>query len=79
MSKEPIDRAADAIKRTVDDARDRVHESAHRGEAETERVRRDVAGDAMNPGEKAGSVANEAKNRAQAEIDKMKRELRDRT
>ena len=79
MSKEPIDRAADAIKGTVDDVRDRGHENAHRSEAETERMRREVAGDAMDPGEKAGSAVNEAKNRAQAEIDKMKRELRDRT
>ena len=79
MSKDPIDRAADAIKGTVDDARDRVHENKHRSEAEPERLRRDVAGDVMKPGEKAGSMANEAKNRAQAEIDAMKRELRDRT
>lgn len=78
MSKDPIDRAADAIKGTIDDARDRVHEKAHRSEAETEKMRRDVAGDAMDPAEKAGSVVNEAKNRAQAEIDAMKRELRDR-
>ena len=79
MGKDSIDRAADAIKGGVDDARDRVHENEHRSEAETERMRRDVAGDAMDPGQKAGSVANEAKNRAQAELDKMKRELRDRT
>jgi len=79
MSKDSIDRAGDAIKKTIDDVRDRVHETEHRSEAETERVRRDVAGDAMNPGEKAGSVVNEAKNRTQAEIDAMKRELRDHT
>lgn len=78
MSKDSIDRAADAIKGAIDDTRDRVHENAHRSEAETEKMRRDVGGGAMDPGEKAGSVANEAKNRAQAEIDAMKRELRDR-
>lgn len=79
MSKDSIDRAADAIKGTIDDARDRVHENAHRSEAEAERMRRKAAGDAMKPSDKAGSAANEAKNRAQAEIDAMKRELRDRS
>ena len=77
MSKDSIDRAADAIKGTVEDARDRAHETKHRSAAEIERERRDIAGDELTPGEKAGSVANEAKHRAQAEVDAMKRELRD--
>jgi hypothetical protein len=33
----------------------------------------------MTPGEKAGSVVNEAKHRTQAEIDSAKRNLRDKT
>jgi hypothetical protein len=33
----------------------------------------------MTTGEKVKSVANEAKNRAQAEIDEAKRKVRDRT
>ena len=79
MSKDPLDRAADAIKRTVDDVKDRAHEAEHRSAAQDERARRDVLGDELTPGEKAGSIANEAKQRAQAEVDAMKRELRDKT
>jgi hypothetical protein len=78
MSKDPLDHAADAVKRGVDDVKDRLHESEHRTAAEGERARRDLLGDEMKPGEKAGSIADEAKNRAQAEIDAMKRELRDK-
>lgn len=79
MSKDPLDRAADAIKRGVDDVKDRVHENEHRTAAEGEQARRDLLGDEMSPGEKAGSIADEAKNRAQAEVDAIKRELRDKT
>jgi hypothetical protein len=78
MSKDPLDRAADAIKGGIDDVKDRVHESQHRSAAEGERGKRELLGDELTPGEKAGSVANEAKHRAQAEIDAMKRELRDK-
>lgn len=79
MSKDSLDRAADAIKGSVDDVKDRVHETQHRSEAQGERARRDALGNELTPGEKAASVANEAKHRAQAEVDKMKRELRDKT
>ena len=79
MSKDPLDRAGDAIKRGIDDVKDSVHETQHRSAAEGERARRDVLGDELTPGEKVGSVANEAKQRAQAEVDAMKRELRDKT
>lgn len=78
MSKDSLDRAADAIKGSVDDVKDRVHETEHRSAAEGERGRRDLLGDQLTPGEKAGSVVHEAKERAQAEVDAMKRELRDK-
>lgn len=78
MSKDSLDHAADAIKGTVDDVKDRVHEGQHRSAAEGERARREVLGDELTTGEKAGSVANEAKQRAQAELDAMKRKLRDK-
>jgi hypothetical protein len=38
-----------------------------------------LLGDELTTGEKMKSGANELKNRAQAEIDKAKREIRDRT
>ena len=69
----------DTVKKAVDDVRDATHETLHRSSAEAERARREVAGDEMTTGEKVKSVANEAKNRAQAEIDEAKRKVRDRT
>ncbi len=78
MGKDSLDRAADAIKGSIDDVKDRLHEAQHRSAAEGERGRREVLGDELTPVEKAGSVVDEAKNRAQAEIDAMKRELRDK-
>jgi hypothetical protein len=78
MSKDPLDKAGDAIKKTVDDAKDMIHEGQHRSEADAEKARRSLLGDEMTPSEKAGSVVNEAKNRTQAEIDAAKRNLRDR-
>lgn len=61
------------------DAKDAVHEVTHRTVAEAEHLKRDVAGDAMTPGEKLRSGANEAKHRIEAEVDKTKRDVRDKT
>lgn len=79
MSKGPLDKAADAVKKTVDDVRDTAHEAGHRSNADAERAKRETLGDAMTPGEKAGSAVNEAKERVAAEYDKGKRDLRDKT
>ncbi len=79
MSKDPLDKAANAIKKITDDVRDSVHEAGHRSAAEGERAKRDVAGNEMTPGEKAGSVLNEAKHRTQAEIDAAKQHIRNKT
>ncbi|MBV9233200.1 MAG: hypothetical protein JO030_04095 [Candidatus Eremiobacteraeota bacterium] len=78
MSKDPLDKTADAVKKVADNVRDSVHEAGHRSNAEGERVKRETLGDSMTPGEKAGSAVNEAKERVQAEFDKGKRDLRDK-
>jgi hypothetical protein len=77
--KDGIDRVADAVKHGVDDVRDTINEAGHRSEAEGERAKREVAGDALTPGEKAASVLNEGKERVLAEVDKTKRDVRDHT
>lgn len=74
--KDQLKKAGDGIKTVAEDVKDKVNEAAHRSTAEAEQTRRDVAGDAMTPGEKAGSVANQAKNTVQAEIDAAKQEAR---
>ncbi|MGA7355019.1 MAG: hypothetical protein WA431_13375 [Candidatus Cybelea sp.] len=79
MSKDPLDKVRDAIKKTVDDVTDMIHEGHHRSEADAEKARRRLLGDEMTPSEKTGSVVNEAKDRTQAEIDAAKRNLRDKT
>ncbi len=79
MGKDTIDKVSDAVKGTVDDIKDSVRESQHRATAEMEKSKRETLGDQMTPGEKAGSALNEAKNRVQADYDKTKRDVRDKT
>ncbi|HEX3368614.1 MAG TPA: hypothetical protein VHS56_03480 [Candidatus Cybelea sp.] len=79
MNKDPVDKAADAVKHIVDDARDATNEARHRSVADIEKSKREGLGDELTPSEKAGSVLNEAKNRTQAEIDAAKRHIRDKT
>ncbi|MBV9103066.1 MAG: hypothetical protein JO060_05705 [Candidatus Eremiobacteraeota bacterium] len=74
-----IDKAANAIKHGVDDVRDTVKEAGHRSNADAERDKRTLAGDAMTPGEKVGSALEEGKERTLAEVDRAKRDVRDRT
>jgi hypothetical protein len=79
VSKDAVDKAANAVKHVVDDVRDAAHEARHRSVADVEKSKRETFGDELTPAEKAGSVLNEAKNRTQAEIDASKRHLRDKT
>ncbi|MFY9740304.1 MAG: hypothetical protein WAK11_14815 [Candidatus Cybelea sp.] len=77
LSKDAIDKASDAIKHTVDDVKDSVHEGQHRSAADMEKAKREALGDELTPSEKVGSALNEAKHRTQAEIDAAKRDIRD--
>lgn len=70
---------ADKIKDTVRNAKDSIDEAMHRSTAEAEHMRRDVDGGNMTTEEKLTSMANEAKHRTEAEIDKAKREVRKHT
>ena len=64
------------IDKTAKDVRDSVDELGHRTNANLEQTKRDVAGDAMTPGEKAKSMTNQAKNQVQADLDRAKRDIR---
>jgi hypothetical protein len=68
-----------SVKDTIDNTRDTAREAIHRSTAEAEHARRDSAGGEMTAGEKVKSAGNEVKNRTQAELDKMKREVRSHT
>jgi hypothetical protein len=69
----------ETAKKAIDDVDDALHEVAHRGAAEAERTKRETAGDSMTLGEKTKSVANEGGNRVAAEVDRVKRDVRDKT
>lgn len=79
MSKDGLDKAVDAIKRTTDNARDAIHEGRHRTAADAEKARREAFDSELTGAEKAKSLLNETKERTQAEIDAAKREVRKRT
>ena len=72
-------KATDSIKKTVDDAKDTLHEAGHRSNAEGEKAKRELLGDEMTTGEKAKSVANQAKETVQAEYDAAKKDVRSNT
>jgi phosphosulfolactate synthase (CoM biosynthesis protein A) len=69
----------DQVDKGVKDVRDSAREAMHRGVADAEKEKREELGDEMTASEKLDSMANEAKNRAQAEIDAGKRSVRDHT
>jgi hypothetical protein len=72
-----VEKALDAVKKVAADVKDALTEAGHRSAAEGERAKRDVAGDEMTAGEKLGSVVNEAKESTLADVDRLKREVRD--
>jgi gas vesicle protein len=79
MSNDSLDKVSNAIKHTVDDVKDSIHEGQHRSAAEGERAKRETLGNELTPSEKVGSALNEAKHRTQAEYDAAKRNVRDKT
>jgi hypothetical protein len=66
-----------AVERVVEDAKDAFSEGKHRAAAATERERRELAGDEMDPMSRAGSTLNELKHDVQADAAETKRSLRE--
>ncbi len=77
--KDTMNKMADAIKDTVDNVRDGSNEAGHRTQANAEQQKRNLAGDEMTTGQKAGSLLNQGKNEVQADYDKTKRDVRNDT
>ncbi len=65
-----------SFKDNVDNLKDAVNEHMHREAATAEQTRREVAGDTMTPGERISSVANEVRNKVQADVDALKQRAR---
>lgn len=70
---------SDKAKKVIDDLKDATREAKHRNEAEFEKEEREDAGDSMTAGEKLRSVVQEDSEKTKADVDKAKRELRDKT
>lgn len=68
----------DDSKKLQSDLKDTAKEVKHRTIAEAEHLKRAAFGGEMTTGEKLKSGVNELGNRAAAEIDKTKRDLRHR-
>ena len=66
----------DDLNNIVGAVKDTFSEAGHKSTADAEASRREVAGDTMTPGEKLGSMANEAKNSVQGDMDHAKVEAR---
>jgi hypothetical protein len=77
VGKDALDKVSDAVKHTVDDVKDSIHEGQHRSAADMEKGKREALGDELTPREKVGSVLNEAKQRTEAEYDAAKHRVRD--
>ncbi|MBV8198523.1 MAG: hypothetical protein JO263_10335 [Candidatus Eremiobacteraeota bacterium] len=72
-----VRRNPNRIAKVAKDVRDMARETLHRSAADAERERRDLAGDTMTTGEKVKSAASEVQQRAQANVDRAKRKVRD--
>jgi hypothetical protein len=66
----------ETITNAIDNVSDKLSEIGHNANAESEAAKRDVAGDALTPGEKIGSLANEGKERLLAGVDAAKQDAR---
>jgi hypothetical protein len=74
--KDAIDDGLDAVKRGAENVKDTISEAGHRSAAEGEQAKRDVAGDDMTLGEKAGSVVRQGTESVKADLDASKRDVR---
>ena len=69
----------DEVKKTVDDVKDAADEAKHRSLADIEMAKRKALQDQMTAGEKMKSGVDEFGHRVAAEVDKTKRDVRDKT
>jgi len=77
--KDEVTKVVDNVKDAGKNVKDEVSEGIHRGTADAEQKKREIAGDQMTTGEKADSIINQEKQTAQADIDAMKRDARNKT
>jgi hypothetical protein len=64
------------VNKIVANAKNAAHEVTHRVIAKTEEFKRKAGQGVMKPSDNLRSIANQAKNVAQAEVDHAKQEIR---
>jgi hypothetical protein len=74
-----VTKVVDSVQDAGKNIKDEVSEGIHRGTADAEQKKREMAGDQMTTSEKANSILNQEKQTAQADIDAMKRDARNKT
>ena len=67
------------VKKVAENIHDRIDETAHRTMAADEKATRKLAGDQMTRSEKAKSIVSQSKHEIQADVDKAKRTIREKT
>lgn len=77
--RDTFNEAKDSVEKGVGNVRDSANEAMHNSTADAEKTRREVDGNNMTASEKAGSMFNESKNRAQGEMDAAKKDIRNNT
>jgi hypothetical protein len=77
--KDEVTKVVEDVKDAGKNVKDEVSEGIHRGTADAEQKKREMAGDQMTTGEKANSIINQGKQTAQADIDAMKHDARNKT
>jgi uncharacterized membrane protein len=77
--KDEVTKVVDDVKDAGKNLKDEVSEGIHRGTADAEQKKREIAGDEMTAAEKASSIARQEKHTAQADVDALKRDARDKT
>jgi hypothetical protein len=69
----------DDLKKTGANIKDSLDEAGHRANAGSEKATRDLAGDQMSTGEKAGSMFRQGAETVKADVDATKRDIRSKT
>jgi N-acetylglucosamine kinase-like BadF-type ATPase len=71
-----VSTVSNAAETAIANVKDAASEATHHAAAQAEQTKRDVAGDALTPGEHIESVATQVKEETLAQVDAAKQEIR---
>jgi hypothetical protein len=76
--KSDVTKVLDKVSDTIENVKDATSEAVHRTVAAGEQQKRDAIGDSMSTDAKVTSINSQAKQTAQADIDALKRDERNK-